>query len=114
MLINVFSPFWFIMFGIDAVLLVVLSTWLRKKPVDVKGRVMTIIAIANCAVWIIYKILLSTDPDYDFVLATEFPFQLCNMNMIFILIAIKTRKPGLLNFCFCFGIPVGSDLSYLV
>lgn len=112
MLINVFSPFWFMMFGIDAVLVVVLSIWLRKKPVHEKGRVMTIIGAANCAIWIIYKILLSTDPGYDFVLATELPFQLCNMNMILILIAINTRKPGLLNFCFCFGI-LGAILSLM-
>ena len=112
MLIDVFSPLWLMIFGLDVVILVVLSLFLRKKSVDFKGKVMTIIAVANCAVWVVYKILLSRDPDFEFIFAMELPFQLCNLNMMLLIAAMLTRKPGLLNFCFCFGI-VGSFLSLL-
>ena len=40
MLISVFSPLWFIMFGCDAALVVGLSILLRKKTADQKARVM--------------------------------------------------------------------------
>ena len=112
MLINVFSPAWFLMFGIDAVLIIVLSIWLRKKTVDQKGKVMTVIGVVNCIIWVVYKFLLSRDPGFDFVLAMELPLQLCNLNMILLVIAINIRKTGLLNFCYCFGI-MGALLSLM-
>ena len=112
MIINVFSPVWFAMFGIDIILVIVLSLFLRKKPVDFKGQLMKYIAIGNCVLWVVYKFLLSRDPDFDFVFAMELPLHLCNLNLVLLVIAISTRKKGFLNFCFCFGI-VGALLSLL-
>jgi len=112
MLINVFSPAWFMMFGLDIVLVIVLSLLLRKKSADFKGKVMAIVAVANCVLWVVYKFLLSRDPDFHFVFVMELPLHLCNLNLMLLVVAILTRKPGFLNFCFCFGV-VGSLLSLL-
>ncbi len=57
MLISVFSPLWFIMFGCDAALVVGLSILLRKKTADQKARVMMIIGIYNLAYWVFYKVM---------------------------------------------------------
>lgn len=112
MLINVFSPLWIMLFGLDLILVVVLTLLLRKKTADFKGKLMGIIAICNCVLWVVYKFLLSRDPDFEFIFALELPFHLCNLNLMLLVVAIVTRKPGFLNFCFCFGV-VGSLLSLL-
>ena len=112
MLISVFSALWFILFGCDAALVIVLSIVLRKKTVDEKAKVMTIIGVFNLVYWVFYKFMLSKDPTFDFVLAMELPFQLCNLNMILIVIGLQIRKPALLNFCYLFGI-LGAVLSLL-
>ena len=112
MLISVFSTLWLLLFAADAVIVTVLSIVLRNKTVDEKAKVMIIIGILNCIYWILYKVILSQDPDFEFILATEFPFHLCNLNTFMLPFAIKSRKPGFLNFCFCFGI-LGSVLAML-
>lgn len=112
MLISVFSPLWFIMFGCDAAIVVGLSILLRKRSADQKARVMMIIGICNLVYWVFYKVMLAKDPTFEFILATELPFQLCNLNMIMIVVAMNWRKPALLNFCYCFGI-IGAVLALL-
>ena len=112
MIMNVFSPLWLMWFGLDIVLVVVLSLLLRKKTADFKAKVMGIMAIANCAIWVVYKFLLSRDPSFDFVFVLELPFHLCNLNLMLLVVAIYTRRTGFLNFCFCFGI-VGSVLAMM-
>ena len=49
MLISVFSPLWFIMFGCDAAIVVGLSILLRKRSADQKAKVMMIIGIQRTA-----------------------------------------------------------------
>ena len=112
MLISVFSTLWILLFVADAAVIVALSLILKDKTVDDKAKVMMGIGIFNCIYWIAYKIILSQDPTFEFILATEFPFHLCNLNTFMIPFAIKSRKPGFLNFCFCFGI-LGSILAML-
>ena len=112
MLISVFSALWFIFFGCDVVLIVAMSLFLKEKTVDQKAKAMAILGIFNIVYWFFYKFMLSRDPSYDFILATELPFQLCNLNMIMVVVGLKWRKPALLTFCYCFGI-LGAILSLL-
>lgn len=103
-MIYTFSPLWFALFGFDVVLAVVLTLFLKKKPTAFKAKFMIIMAVLNCIYWVYYKYMLSRLPHYDFILANELPFHLCNLNLMIVIVAIATRKPFLLSFCFCFGI----------
>ena len=103
-MIYMFSPLWITLFGCDVVLAVVLTLFLKKKPTAFKSRFMTVMAVLNCIYWVFYKYMLSRNPLYDFRLINELPLHLCNLNLMLIIIAINSRNPVLLNFCFCFGI----------
>ena len=112
MIISVLNTTWLLLFAFDALVIVALSLVLRNKTSDQKANVMFAIGIFNCIYWILYKVLLSQDPTFEFILPTELPFHLCNLNTFIIPFAIKSKKPGLLNFCFCFGV-LGSVLAML-
>jgi len=112
MLISVFSTLWLLFFAFDAVIVVILSLFLVRKTSEEKAKVLKGIAIFNCVFWIFYKIMLSQDPEFEFILATEFPFHLCNLNTFLMYFAIRSKKPGFLNFCYCFGV-LGAVLAML-
>ena len=112
MLLSIFSPLWFVLFGADAVLVVVFSMFLRKKEIETKARILTVLAVFNLLYWVLYKFLLSRTPGFDFRLALELPFHLCNLNSMLMIVALNIKKPELLNFCYCFGI-IGAFLAIL-
>ncbi len=41
MILSVFSPLWFILFGVDAVLTVIITLLLKNKTIDGKAKFMT-------------------------------------------------------------------------
>ena len=104
MLLSVFSPLWIILFGVDSVLTVIITLLLKNKTIDEKARFMTALAVFNLLYWVFYKFMLAKEPTFIFRPIMELPFHLCNINSILILFALNTRKPALLNFCYCCGI----------
>jgi len=112
MMIWEFSPLWIAFFVMDVVLIILLRILLVKKDDATKEKVLMIIAIANFAFWVLYKILLSMRPDFEFVFLKELPLHLCNLNSILIIVAIRTKKDFLLTFCYCLG-TIGALFSVL-
>ncbi len=112
MLLSVFSPLWFILFAADAALVVVFTCLLKGLDLKGKTKVLLALAVFNLLYWVFYKFMLSKDPTFDFQLPLELPFHLCNLNSMLMIVALLTKKPGLLNFCYCFGI-FGAFLALL-
>ena len=112
MLLSVFSPLWFILFGADAVLVVVFTCLLKGSDIRFKTKVLLVLAIFNLLYWVFYKVMLACDPTFYFQLPLELPFHLCNLNSMLMIVALLTKKPGVLNFCYCFGI-FGAFLALL-
>jgi len=104
MILSIFSPLWFLLFAVDAVLVVIITLLLKDKTIDDKAKAMTALAVFNLLYWVLYKFLLSRDPTFIFRPLMELPLHLCNINSILLLVALSTKKPALLNFCYCFGI----------
>ena len=107
----IMSPFnhLFIIVTIFFILLLVLVTRLMKNRTDRTKRAVIVSAcILTLIGFIVYKIFLSLDSDFNVITSEmggfnwwgELPLQLCNINMIMIPIAVLTRKRPLLSFCF--------------
>ena len=120
----IMSPFnhLFIIVSIFFILLLVLATRLMKNRTDRTKRTVIVSAcILTLIGFIVYKIFLSLDSDFNVITSKmggfnwwgELPLQLCNINMIMIPIAVLTRKRPLLSFCFFVG-PLGALMALIM
>lgn len=111
--------FWLTL-GFFLLILVAASLILRKKSEKTRQTVLIAASLCTLVGFILYKILLSMDEDYNQIIQSmggfnwwgELPFQLCNVNMILIPIAVHTKKRGLLSFCF-FGGSLGAFMAMM-
>ena len=45
MILSIFSPLWFLLFAVDAVLVVIITLLLKDKTIDDKAKAMTALAV---------------------------------------------------------------------
>ncbi|MBR0369071.1 MAG: YwaF family protein [Clostridia bacterium] len=102
-------------------LLAVASAVLNKKSEQTRRRALIIAGIATMAVFIIYKVVLFNDREFDRLTASmggfnwwgELPLHLCNVNMILIPFAVHYDSRPLKSFCFFVG-PLGAMMALLM
>lgn len=102
-------------------LLIVASILLHKKSERTKSLVLIISCIITQIGFILYKIFLSLDSDFNIITASmggfnwwgELPLQLCNINMIIIPIAVWKKNRSLACFGFFLG-PLGALMALIM
>ena len=112
MIISVFSPVWYAVMGGYVLCILVLTALLKNKSREKKLLVMEILSIASCVWWIIYKVILYTDPQYEFILANELPLYLCNIALPVSVFAAKKDSRVLQSFLF-YGCTLGALMACL-
>lgn len=116
-----FNPLFFAVFAAFLALLVVASILLNKRSDKAKRIVLGVACLVTLVGYFVYKYLLSKDTAYDAITQNmggfnwwgELPFQLCNINLILIPIAVLTMKKPLLSFCFYIA-PLGAMMAILM
>jgi uncharacterized membrane protein YwaF len=120
LIIRPFNAVFCCILGVLILILIIASIALRKKSIETRKKVLVIASILTLIGFVIYKIALSQDPEFDelrkglgmggFNWWGELPLQLCNINMILIPIAVLLDKRELLAFCFFVG-PLGAMMA---
>ncbi len=120
LIIRPFNALFCCILGALILILIIASIALRKKSIETRKKVLVIASILTLIGFVIYKIALSQDPEFDelrkglgmggFNWWGELPLQLCNINMILIPIAVLLDKRELLAFCFFVG-PLGAMMA---
>ena len=113
-----FNKVFCVTFAAFIILLIVASLALRKKTERTRCAVLVGACLLTLAGFFVYKIFLSMDSEFDVLTASmggfnwwgELPLQLCNINMILIPIAVRSRSRGLMSFCF-FLAPLGAMMA---
>lgn len=108
-------------FAAFLMLLVIVSSLLRKKSDRVKETVLITACVLTLVGFAAYKIFLSRDAAYNAITADmggfnwwgEMPLQLCNINMILIPIAVWKKSRPLACFCFFLG-PLGALMALIM
>ncbi|MCQ2419769.1 MAG: YwaF family protein [Clostridia bacterium] len=108
-----FNPMFFICTALAALLGFVMIRVNRKKDEAQRRRAVVILYAAALALFFVYKITLNFDREYDEILAQagqvgfnfmdELPLNLCNINLILIIIGLEKRARPILGFTFFFG-----------
>lgn len=117
-IVKPFNTMFMIMMGFFAALLIVPSIVLRHAPLEVRKTVLMVIAIFNLLLFVVYKYFLAKDKEYNEIYADlggfnlwgELPLQLCNINMIFVPLALATGNIDLMSFAFFVG-PLGAFMA---
>lgn len=115
-----FNGTFLLVFAVHLLILIVLSLIFRKKSEQTRRTVIAAVYILGLVIFIVYKIFLSRDTAYSVICAEagkgefswwlELPFQLCNINLLLIPIAVLTMKRPLLSFAF-FLAPLGAGFA---
>ena len=119
-----FTPFntlFWIVTAFFILLLIAATLLVKNKTTKTKKAVLVISCIVTLIGFFFYKLFLSKDADFNVITANmggfnwwgELPFQLCNINMLLIPIAVLTEKRPLLSFCFFVG-PLGAAMAILM
>lgn len=108
-----FNPMFFICTALAALLGFVMIRVNRKKDEAQRRRAVVILYAAALVLFFVYKISLLFDREYDVILAQagqvgfnfmdELPLNLCNINLILIIIGLEKRARPILGFTFFFG-----------
>ncbi len=99
-------------------LLVIASVLLKGKSEKAKKTVLISTCVVTLVGFIVYKYFLSIDDEWDRLNAGmggfnwwgELPFQLCNVNMILIPVAVLLKNRSMMCFCFFLG-PLGAMMA---
>ena len=81
-----------------ALLFICLNYWLRNHSEKVQTKALMIICIINALLYIAYKIAKATDPATDFDIFYNLPLHFCNINLVLLPLAIKTKNKYLLAY----------------
>ena len=116
-----FNTLFLIVFGGFIVLLALFSLLLHRRSERAKSAVLVTACILTLIGFVIYKIYLSRDAEYNVITAGmggfnwwgELPLQLCNINMILIPIAVLKKNRFLMSFCFFMG-PLGALMALVM
>ncbi len=100
MIIDSFTPAWFLMFGFQILLIVLFSLIGKKRNKDQKKKFMIGYYIFMCIFYVCYKAFLVLTPNYETTVLEELPFALCQVASLLCLPAILSEKRTLLGFVF--------------
>ena len=113
LILRSFNGLFFLLFAAFALVFLILSVILRRRSDRARRGVLAGLMLFTLAVFVWYKIMLSLDTEYSALCAAagkgafswwgELPFQLCNINMILIPVAMLTKKRSLMGFSFFMG-----------
>ena len=120
----VIRPFNGVFFGAFAAFILLLaaaSCFLRKQDERVRQGVIVGASLLTLIGFFVYKAYLAADAEFDALTAAmggfnwwgELPFQLCNINMLLIPVAVLWKNRPLLSFCFFVG-PLGAMMALAV
>lgn len=116
-----FNSLFLSVFAVCILLLAGTSIGLRKKDEKTKELVLIIACVITLIGFVLYKIALSRDAEYNIIRADlggfnwwgELPLQLCNINMILIPIAALKKSRPLACFGFFLG-PLGALMALIM
>ena len=108
-------------FVLFLLLLIIASFLLHNKTAKTKDAVLITACVITLIGFVIYKICLSHDRDFNAITASmggfnwwgELPLQLCNINMLMIPIAVWKKSRPLACFCFFLG-PLGALMALIM
>ena len=120
-IIRPFNPVFCAVFAGFILLLVAAGLLLRGKSDRTKRTVIVVACALTLIGFFVYKYCLSIDAEFDRLTADmggfnwwgELPFQLCNINMILIPIAVLLDSRPLMSFCFFLG-PLGALMALVM
>lgn len=108
-----FSPVFFALLGLTVLVGFILIRANKDKTEEKKRRAVGIFYGAILVIFIAYKISLIFDANYNVILKeagiggfslwNELPLNLCNINMIFMILAMATNSKVFKSFAFYFG-----------
>lgn len=116
-----FSLIFFLSFAVFLLLLIIASILLRKKSEKTRETVLITACVVTLIGFILYKIFLSRDQDFNLITASmggfnwwgELPLQLCNINMLLTPVAVWKKRRSLACFSFFLG-PLGALMALLM
>ena len=116
-----FNALFVSMFSAFLLLLILASVALRKKTEKTRQMVLVTTCVITLIGFIVYKLFLSRDSDYNVITASmggfnwwgELPLQLCNINMLLIPLAVLKKDRSLMFFCFFLG-PLGAMMALIL
>ena len=120
-IIRPFNPVFINALGVFIALLILATLLVRGKTEKAKGNVLVTACLLTLAGFVVYKIFLSRDAEYNEITAVmggfnwwgELPLQLCNINMILIPIAVWKKSRPMMSFCFFVG-PLGAMMALMM
>jgi len=118
LILKPFNKIFFALLFFFASLLIVSSILLARTSIKTRETVLLVVSVITFLEFFVYKYFLSIDKEYSEIYADtggfniwgEFPIQLCNINMIFIPVAILTHSKPLMAFAFFVG-PLGAFMA---
>ena len=105
-------------FAFFVLLLVIASLFFRKKSDRAKRWAVAVTCLVNCLFFVLYKIFLSKDAEYNVIQSAmggfnwwgELPLHLCNINMWLVIVGVLLDKRSIMRFCFFAG-PIGAAMA---
>lgn len=108
-----FNPLFFVGIILFAALAFLLIKIYKDKNLTIRKRLIVVIYTITFIIFVVYKIYLSMDAEFSalrisagytaFNWFEELPLNLCNLNILLIIIAVLLDSRILLGFCFFFG-----------
>ena len=116
-----FNALFLMVFGGFLAVLILAALLLRGKSERTKSAVLITACVLTLIGFVFYKFALSRDSSYNEITANmggfnwwgELPFQLCNINMILIPIAVLKKSRPVMSFCFFLG-PLGALMAVIM
>ena len=109
MIIRTFNLVWLVLVLLLVATVIILSKMFKNKSQNIKDKFMIIFGICNIIYFVLYKVWLYFD-DFEFIFWKELPLQLCNINMFFIIISVKTKNKFLTTFS-SYVSPIGAIMA---
>ena len=120
LILRPFNGVYFAVFAAFTAICLILSLIMRRCSDKTRRATLAGLMLFTLALFVWYKIMLARDAEYSAITAAagkgafswwgELPFQLCNINMILIPVAVLTKKRPLMGFCFFLG-PLGAAMA---
>lgn len=111
--ISVFSPTWLALLALSIGGMTALGLTLKAKSEKQRRTVMFVLTTIGFVLWILYKIWLSQDKEFDFIIWNELPLHICNTVSMFAIVASIINDRVWQGYCFHIG-TIGAVMSVLM
>ena len=106
--INSFNPLWWFYILLQLASIIVIKLTVVKVKLF-----LTLFALFTILFLLVYKYILVTTSNGQYIFANELPLYLCNLNIIYGLIGVIYENQILLGFCYSIGL-VGAILALVM